>query len=298
MAPAEVGRGTQVAGEREPGGAPRAGRAVLAALAACVLLALVAAGSLRGPLGAGGGRPRFPLELVETLGLLLVLAALITGVLALVVLLPDQRLRTPRARRGGVLTLLLPLLFVLGAWLFSGPLHWFGLRQPAPTSSPAPAPPSSIEVPAISTRHAWVPLVVVAVVVAGAAAAVVVQAVAERRRLEQGRVRRARLAELVDDTLDDVLAEADPRRAVIAAWARMERGLAATGLPRRAAETPFEYVARVLAEASVGPAAVHRLTDLFERAKFSRHPVDRAMRDDAVEALLAVRQELQEATTG
>jgi hypothetical protein len=37
---------------------------------------------------------------------------------------------------------------------------------------------------------------------------------------------------------------------------------------------------------------VRRLTDLFERAKFSHHTIDRAMRDEAVAALRAVRADL------
>ncbi|HET6749516.1 MAG TPA: DUF4129 domain-containing protein [Actinomycetes bacterium] len=42
----------------------------------------------------------------------------------------------------------------------------------------------------------------------------------------------------------------------------------------------------------VRPASVRRLTDLFERAKFSHHTIDRAMRDEAVAALRAVRADL------
>jgi len=45
----------------------------------------------------------------------------------------------------------------------------------------------------------------------------------------------------------------------------------------------------------VEPAHVHRLTDLFERAKFSRHTIDQAMREEAVAALRAVRSDLAEA---
>jgi Domain of unknown function (DUF4129) len=281
-----------VAGERGPGGEPpRAGRAVAAGLAACLLVALAAAGSLRGPLGSGGGRPRFPLELVETLGLLIGVAAVALLVLGVAVLAPDQRLRAP-TRRSGVSGVLLVVLIVLGFWLFREPLSWFGGgNDPAITVGP---PPSGVsEPPLLSTRYAWVPVVLVALLVVALAGALAAQAVAERRRRAAARSPRERLLELVDDTLDDVTHEPDPRRAVIAAWARMERGLAAVGLPRRAAEAPFEYVARVLGEARISPPASHRLTDLFERAKFSRHAVDRAMRDDAVQALLAVRRELQ-----
>jgi hypothetical protein len=75
----------------------------------------------------------------------------------------------------------------------------------------------------------------------------------------------------------------------------MERGLAAVGFPRRAAEAPFEYAARVLEAAWASPTSVHRLTDLFERAKFSHHTIDRADRDAAIAALRAVRRELAEA---
>ncbi|HYY80558.1 MAG TPA: DUF4129 domain-containing protein [Actinomycetes bacterium] len=285
-----------MAGKREPGGGvPRAARAGLAGLAAVTLLALAAAGSQRGSLGRGGGHARFPLELVETLVLLLAVAGLAALVLAAWVLLPDQRLRTPRRRRGGgAYSLLMVLLVVLVVWVFRGQHQWFGRRQGPPTTTPPPgAGPDATAPPLMTTRYAWVPVLLVGLLVVALGAVLVAQAAAERRR-RSGRSPRQRLAELVDDTLDDVLREPDPRRAVIAAWARMERGLAAAGLPRRAAEAPFEYLGRVLAEQRVRPAAAHRLTDLFERAKFSRHPVDRGMRDDAVAALLAVRQELLE----
>jgi hypothetical protein len=53
---------------------------------------------------------------------------------------------------------------------------------------------------------------------------------------------------LVDETLDDLRAEPDPRRAVIAAYARMERALAAYELPRRPFEAPLEYLERVSEE--------------------------------------------------
>ena len=98
---------------------------------------------------------------------------------------------------------------------------------------------------------------------------------------------------MLDHTLDQLEDEADPRRAVIAAWIRMERGLAGAGLPRHAAETPLEYTARVLEEARVTPAAVRRLADLYEQAKFSRHTIDEEMRRAAVDAVTVIRRELE-----
>jgi hypothetical protein len=38
---------------------------------------------------------------------------------------------------------------------------------------------------------------------------------------------------------------------------------------------------------------VRRLTDLFEWARFSHHEPEPSMRDDAVDALVAVRDELR-----
>ena len=96
----------------------------------------------------------------------------------------------------------------------------------------------------------------------------------------------------MDESLDDLRAEPDPRRAVIAAYARLERVLAAHRLPRRPAEAPLEYLGRMLAELSVSPEAARRLTDLFERAKFSQHAVGTEMKEEAIAALETVRDDL------
>jgi hypothetical protein len=98
---------------------------------------------------------------------------------------------------------------------------------------------------------------------------------------------------MLDETLDDLRRERDPRRAVIAAYARMERSLGGYGLPRRPAEAPLEYLGRVLAELAGSAAAARRLTRLFERAKFSEHAIDVKMKVDAIDAVVAVRDELR-----
>jgi hypothetical protein len=97
----------------------------------------------------------------------------------------------------------------------------------------------------------------------------------------------------VSDSIDDLRREADPRRAVIAAYARMERVLRRHGRARRAAEAPYEYLERVLAELRIRPGAVADLTELFERAKFSAHRIDGTMKTRAIDALVAVREDLQ-----
>jgi hypothetical protein len=104
-----------------------------------------------------------------------------------------------------------------------------------------------------------------------------------------------RLELVLTETLDDLESERDPRRAVIRAYARMETVLAAHGLPRNPAEAPLEYLARVLRELHVGAEAAHALTELFERAKFSQHEIDVAMKEEAIAALSTVRDDLKAA---
>jgi uncharacterized protein DUF4129 len=101
------------------------------------------------------------------------------------------------------------------------------------------------------------------------------------------------LATVVSDTIDDLRRETDPRRAVIAAYARMEHVLGRHGQPRHPSEAPFEYVGRVLLALSVRAAAVKDLTELFERAKFSTHEIDEPMKERAISALVSVRDDLQ-----
>jgi hypothetical protein len=103
----------------------------------------------------------------------------------------------------------------------------------------------------------------------------------------------ADMVSAIETTIDDLRSERDPRKAVIAAYAQMERTLTAHGLPRGQAEAPREYLTRILRGLAVRETAVHTLTELFEYAKFSRHEIDATMKESAIDALLAVREDLQ-----
>ena len=102
----------------------------------------------------------------------------------------------------------------------------------------------------------------------------------------------AAVAAAVDESLDDLRSDPDLRRAIVAAYARMETALARAGLPRRPAEAPLEYVERALLELDLDAPAVRRLTELFEWARFSHHEPEPSMRDDAIDALVAIRDSL------
>ena len=63
----------------------------------------------------------------------------------------------------------------------------------------------------------------------------------------------------LDEAIDDLRRDPDPRRAVIAAYARMEQALTLYGCPRRPSEAPYEYLSRVARdlEAEQPVAALH-----------------------------------------
>ena len=130
--------------------------------------------------------------------------------------------------------------------------------------------------------------------------AVAAMVLAERRR-RRARFGREAVEEAIVDTLDDMLddlrAEADPRRAVIAAYARLERVLAAHGVARSASETQEEYVVRIFGQLEIDFRSIRRLTDLFVVAKFSQHVVDVDMKEEAIDILEQVRDELRAAET-
>lgn len=99
------------------------------------------------------------------------------------------------------------------------------------------------------------------------------------------------------DAIDDLEAEPDARRAVIAAYARMEGVLTRSGMRRRPSETSVEYLRRILLGLTARADAVTRLTALFGEAKFSRHEIDAAMKQQAIAALREIRDDLQAAAT-
>jgi hypothetical protein len=98
------------------------------------------------------------------------------------------------------------------------------------------------------------------------------------------------LAATIGDAIDDLENEPDARRAVIAAYARMETVLGRHGLQRRLSETPIEYLRRVLSGLTAHGDAVSRLTSLFERAKFSTHAIGDDAKQQAIGSLREIRE--------
>ncbi|HET7854862.1 MAG TPA: DUF4129 domain-containing protein [Gaiellaceae bacterium] len=137
----------------------------------------------------------------------------------------------------------------------------------------------------------WLAALVVGSIALAFGGALAYGAMRRRGMLASGLTERA-VADVLEESLDDLRDEPDPRKAVIRTYARMERVFRAHGLPRKPFEAPLEYLERMLGAVEASAYSVRRLTQLFERARFSEHEVDGGMRDEAIEALVALREEL------
>jgi hypothetical protein len=88
--------------------------------------------------------------------------------------------------------------------------------------------------------------------------------------------------------------DADPRRAVIACWVRLEQAAATAGTPRHIGDTPAELVGRLLGAHRVSRPVLARFAAVYREARYATHPVDEQMRQTAIGALRQLRAELAE----
>ena len=273
---------------------------VVGVLAAIVLVAVAS----RGSTSLGDGTGRKPSDALTDIVFAVYLVALIGGAIMFVYLLVLQRrikVQSGKAPRSSLMQMLGTMLVLV----FVGTLF---ARRLATWKRPAPAEPEEAfgrasTLPIDTTTQptsgsydsgvSWLPVLITLGLVLLAVVAYWYAGRARKRARGELHVGlAAAVAQAVDESLDDLRAEPDARRAVIAAYARLEAVLAAHGLPRKPAEAPMEYLGRMLAELSVSDRAARALTDLFERAKFSRHVVGAEMKEQAIDALVTVRDDL------
>ena len=266
------------------------------------LLALVAVVAIasRGSTPSSTAGARRPTDTLLDILLSLYLVSLAAGALLFLYLMALRRttLSQPGRRPRDWWSVVGMLLFVGAALLVARDFSsrgsdGAGIDLPQ-TSGAGEATLTASEQERYEAEFAWIPVSITLGLIAVAIAGVWWSGRSRRRaRGELGDSPLAdALAAAVDESLDDLRAEPDPRRAVIAAYARLERVLAAYGLPRKTSEAPLEYLGRMLGGLSVSPPAAHRLTDLFERAKFSQHAVAPEMKEQAIGALETVRDDL------
>lgn len=93
----------------------------------------------------------------------------------------------------------------------------------------------------------------------------------------------------LDRALDLLGDGREPRDAIERAWIGLEEGASDSGVHRLPAETPGEFVGRVVARVRSDRAAAHELLDLYLRARFSDAPVTAADVDTARAAIEKLR---------
>jgi hypothetical protein len=283
-------------------GSRRPRRPVLLGLFAVGLLGLVALAARTHPPGGGGGSSRHvPGDLIlEYVVLLLLAEAIVVLPFVGYVFWTGRLFRAQRRQRQNWMKRLFAVMIVASV-LLAVALAWRAAHGGGNSSSRGRGrtitlPPTGTGSGHQTTASSFdlVPAIVVgSLLVLGILVALVALRSSERSRRKSPEELAGKLSDVLDDTLDDLRAEPDPRRAVIAAYARMERALAWFGLPRRVFEAPLEYLARVLVDLRASTESVSRLTNLFERAKFSSHDIGPVLKQDAIEALVAVRDELR-----
>ena len=248
------------------------------------LLAVVAAASAVSSPAAEGGGLGLPEWVVTYAYAGLVLVAL-AGIPTLVLLgireLPDAR---HDGKQRWLSPLVLAALVVVAVAISSradGRLSEIlsRLRVVEPTAQEAEA--------ARPPEPAWLPVLLASAIAVGGVV------VLGRRSRPRRRGLGDRLEGALALPLADLRDEPDVRRAIVAAFARLELALEAAGAPRGTGEAPLEYVGRVLGELDVPPEPLDELASLFEQAKFSLHALDEDDREAAIAALEAVREALR-----
>jgi hypothetical protein len=276
-----------------------------------LLVAIVGVASAGSPLrdgSAGGSGSTMPALVVDVLGVVLAVALCAFVVLSWVA--TSQRAKRKRRRRrgtfaadevaaglrGGSRSLVTGLVLVLLIVAFA-----LVLGRPATSTQPpvrpvgrtaAPVPPTTQSRADAGQAVHWF----VIALAATAAVMVPLGLLARRRQLEpepsssdpQDLVARA-----VVDSIGEIERDPDARRSIIRAYARMEAAFGETGMPRRPHEAPFEFVGRALGGVRVSPPSAERLATLFERARFSRHPIGAKDKGEALGALREVQRELE-----
>lgn len=189
----------------------------------------------------------------------------------------------------------------------SGPRNR-GLPSAPPEEFPTPEPPPSLDAPASGVDlPPWVGTLLTVVCAAGVLALVgallwlalrdrlrvrkAVPAVTDPARIQRQVHEQVRAA--VDEGLSDLdVSDMDPRRAVIACWARLEAAAEAAGTKREPGDTSTDLVARLLTEHAITASVLAGFAAVYREARFATHVIDVQMREQARAALIQVRDEL------
>ena len=191
------------------------------------------------------------------------------------------------------------LILLLGAWALLPPVQEAvrdtleALRRDPPNEqSGSDANPGDRLRRESSERLGYALTALLAVVMVGVGAGVVWVLREEPEAEEKGPPAPPELAAGVELSIADLEHIAEPRAAILACYGHLQSAADEAGVGRRPSDAPFELLARLLHSLGASGVAARRLTDLFERARFSDHEIDEAMRKQALQALAEVRTAL------
>ena len=263
-----------------------------AAVAVVVGLLLVVGASARHPLDGGAVAPALPVW-----PLLFVVGVGVVVAVALAITVRPFEMRTGRpgggALRAGPLTLAGSMLVAAAILAIYTAPGTSGPHKALSPAAPASKKAREHEAGERNADHAGGIAALTAGIGAGVVGFAALALMRARRRRELDAEPRATVAQGAREAAAAAAIPADPRAAVLAAYARMEDALASVGLARRPSDAPREYLARLEAGLGGGRAPAARLTELFERARFSPHPVGEDLREEAIGALETLRLELE-----
>jgi len=149
----------------------------------------------------------------------------------------------------------------------------------------------------LASPHSSTPWPIIAGMVIAIAVVVAMTVWSRRRRYaDRSREPSPRLARLLDSLAAGhaaLTSSTDPRAAIIACYAAMERGFAAAGSAPAEADTPAEVLARAADAGIIRSSAPGVLTGLFRRARYSAEPMTSADSGAAASALAQMRADLE-----
>jgi hypothetical protein len=277
-------------------------------VALLIALVVLASRSAAGPGGDGRANAGPAIAIVHGIEIVGLAAELLALLLLVLFFRPrrrrqeddeDQIYHEPVRMHWALRVLLVSLPMLVSAGLIAILYRFLATNQPLEQTPllgtpPPPEPGGFVDQVTGSLGLSWWELLLAALLAAAALVAIVraLRLPPPTARTEPEPPTERMLATAVRAGLRDARLEPDPRRAVIAAYATMEQLLAAQGLPRRAVEAPLEYLARLFAALDVSGEALRTLTDLFELARFSHHPISPAAKERAIAALTTIEQEL------
>jgi len=191
------------------------------------------------------------------------------------------------------------LILLLGAWALLPPVQEAVRdtlealrRDPLNEQSGSDADPGDRLRRESSERLGYALTALLAVAMVGVGAGVVWVLREEPEAEDEAPQTAPELATGVELSIADLEHIAEPRAAILASYRRLQSAADEAGVIRLPSDAPFELLERMLHSLGDSGAAARRLTELFERARFSDHEIDEAMRKQALQALAEVRTAL------